>query len=1167
MKRLHYIPALLAWLLLQSCTGKGRLFLSLSPEKTGIGFQNTLKYDDSLTVLDFEYMFNGAGVALIDINRDGLPDVYFTGNMTSSRLYLNKGNLRFEDITESAGVGTSGWCYGASVVDINQDGFPDIYVCKAGNHNTPADSMRNLFFINNGNNSFTESAAKMGLDDDGYDVQAAFLDYDHDGDLDMYLLRNGFVNYNRNSIRLKQTEGQAASTDRLFRNNGNGTFSNVSESAGIRTEGFGLGVSVCDINNDGWPDLYVSNDFLTNDLLWLNNRNGTFSNAADKLLRHTTYNAMGNDVADFNNDGKEDIVEVDMLPPDDARWKLTMMGNTWDQFQLGLQFGYQPQYVRNSLQLNNGDGHFSEIGRLAGVSATEWSWAPLLADFDNDGWKDLFVANGYRQDVTNLDFVMYGKRNRMGTTAASRKDRVDMLRNYPGIKIPDYLFHNNRDLTFTNLATEWGITDDTYSNGAVYGDLDNDGDLDLVINNLDQPASVYENRETTMHPSSKWLRLALKGATGNRDGFGAKIYTWQGTNMQYEYASPCRGYLSSVDEVLHFGFGEKAVDSLKIVWPDGRLQIIHKPKLNKLLTLSYADAQPPALPSAADSGSTAVSHKLYFETVTDSIGIRYRHIEDGFVDFKIQPLMPHLLSHEGPGVCVGDVNADGLEDFFVGAAAGSKASLFLQTRNGSFIQQVFPDSNRADNMGCLLFDADGDGDNDLFVVHGGLSEKKNGEAIYQPALYLNDGSGHFTTAPGALPVMNSSGSSVVDADYDHDGDLDLFLCGRVTPGKYPLSPSSFLLRNESDKEHCRFSDVTKAAGINGKAGMVSSALWTDFDNDGWPDLLLAGEFMPLTFLKNSGGHFSDISSSTGMQHTGGWWNSLAAADFDGDGDIDYVAGNLGLNGPYKASATEPVCIYAADYDKNGTLDPVMCHYYNNTEYTVHSREDMIKQMPPMRARFSDFASYAGKPFSEAFRKDEVEQATVVRAETFASAWIENLGGGKFSLHSLPLAAQFSPIYAMLPGDYNGDGYPDVFCVGNSFSPEVQSGRYDAQGSLLLLGDGKGNFFVDRNNPDLQGDNKSLARLSQPGGRSLLLVGTNSGALQVLRQRDTASAVVVVRPEEKYAFVTMRDGHRYRQEFYFGSSYLSQSSRSLMAGRQVKTVSLFDNKGGHRELSF
>lgn len=771
-----------------------KMFNRLDASQTGITFQNNLQYNDSLSVLDFEYMFNGAGVALLDVNKDGLTDVLFTGNQVSARLYLNKDQLKFEDITEKAGLKTEGWCYGASVVDINQDGYPDIYICKAGNRRTPKEQMHNLFFINNGNNTFTESAAKMGLDDDGYDIQAAFLDYDKDGDLDMYLLRNSFVNYNRNTARVKQLDGGAPSTDKLFRNNGNNTFTDVSKEAGITIEGFGLGVGVCDLNGDNWPDIYVSNDFLTNDLVWMNNGNGTFTNKAETMLRHTTYNAMGNDIADFNNDGAEDIVEVDMLPPDNKRWKLTMMGNTYEQFQQDLRFGYQPQYVRNTLQLNNGDGTFSEIGQLAGIAATEWSWAPLFADFDNDGWKDLFVSNGYRQDITNLDFILYGKRALfIGTPEANRKERMDILKNYEGIKVPNYLFQNKGNLHFSNVAADWGLDDATYSNGAAYGDLDNDGDLDLVINNLDQPASVYENQCNKLEPNAPWLRIRLDGPVGNKDGLGTKVYVWQGGARQYQYYSPYRGYISTVEPYLHFGLHKTTIDSIKVSWPDGKIQVITKPASNALLTLHYSDAH------------TTNNSKLFqnpmplFMGYNSETGIAYKHIEDDFVDFKLQPLLPHLLSHEGPGISVSDINNDGLDDFFIGGAAGSRGTIFRQQQNGTFRSFALPDSNLSDNMGSLFFDADNDGDADLYVASGGVCAMKNGDQVYQHRFYYNDGNGNFTPDKNAMSSVNTSASCVVASDYDKDGDLDLFVGGRVSPGEYPLPPRSYLLRNDSKK--------------------------------------------------------------------------------------------------------------------------------------------------------------------------------------------------------------------------------------------------------------------------------------------------------------------------------------------------------------------------------
>lgn len=1176
----------------QSMTGSGKLFRQLSASATGVDFINQLTPGDSITILEFEYKFNGAGVALCDVDNDGRLDLLFTGNQVPARLYLNRteaGNdgPKFEDITERSGLKTDGWQYGVSVVDINQDGFQDVYICRAGHRQTPASAMRNLFFVNNGLNAdgiptFREAAADMNLADDGYDIQAAFFDYDRDSDLDMYLLRNSIVNYNRNNSRPKQTDGQSPTTDKLYRNDGMGTaglptFTDVSRPEGITIEGFGLGVSIGDLNNDDWPDVYVSNDFLTNDLVWINQhdaggRHTGFRNEAGALLRHQTHNGMGNDLADINNDGLTDVMVVDMLPPDNKRWKLTMMGNTYDEFQQNIAYGYEPQYIRNTLQLNNGPGpdgrvSFSEVGQLAGVQATDWSWSPLFADLDNDGWKDLLVANGYKQDITNLDFIMYGKRALfMGTPDANRRERLTELGKLPGIRVHSYLYRNtSADSSATNplfvdMSEPWGFGAPGYSNGAAYGDLDNDGDLDLVFNNLDERARIYENRASQKPDAPNWLRVGLTGPTGNRDGLGAKVWLWQGGRMQYQYVSPYRGYLSTVELNAHFGLKTGPVDSLKIRWPDGREQVLRNPKPNQFLTLNYRSANPPT------SKSQPARPTPLFTECGNDLNISYQHREDEFVDFREQPLLPHLNSHNGPGLAVGDVNGDGLDDFYTGGAANSAGGLFVQTKTGTFTRTTLAPDTLADDMGALFFDADNDGDQDLYVVSGGASAKKQGDVIYQHRLYLNDGTGRFARSRQSLPPVDASGSSVVAADYDHDGDLDLFVGGRVCPGEYPLSPRSYLLRNDSFGGP-RFTDVSNRTGADlSRLGMVTSALWTDFDNDTWTDLIVVGDFMPIRFFRNVNGRFSEVTAQTGLAHTAGWWNSVVGGDFDKDGDTDYIAGNLGLNGPYHATADEPVCIYAKDYDKNGRLDPVMCHFVNGDEYTVHSRDDINKQMTAMRARFTTYEAYAEPTFRKSFRDDEIADAYVVRSERFASSYLENLGGGKFTIRALPVQAQFAPIFGMLCADFTGDGNPDVLAVGNSFATEVNVGRYDAQGSLLLRGDGRGHFTADRHTLNLTGDNKSVTCLQRANGTTLVLVGSNSGPLRTFRLRGPTRSSVALRPGDAYALITEASGGKpYRQEFYQGHSYLSQQCRRFTIPAGAQSVVIYDTFGKKRTI--
>lgn len=1154
--------------LLQCHSREERMFIPVGADGSGIRFANMLSIGDSLSVLDFEYMYNGGGVAVGDINNDGLQDIYFTGNMVSSRLYLNRGNFKFEDITEKAGVQTKTWANGVAMVDINQDGFRDIYVSVGGNRNTPEADRANLLFLNNGNETFTESAEKFGIADRGYSIQSTFFDYDLDGDLDMYLLENAFVSYSRNTSKPKQVNGEAASTDKLFRNNGDMTFTNVSREAGITIEGFGLGVVVSDINDDGWPDVYVSNDFITNDLLYINNQDGTFSNEAGRYLKHQTYNGMGADIADYNNDALPDIVVLDMLPEDNKRWKLTPRGNTYDEFHNGLKLGYEPQYVRNTLQLNNGNLSFSEIGQLAGIEATEWSWSALFADYDNDGFKDLFITNGYGKDITNLDFIVYGdKEQSMGLPAVNASERQALLNELPGIRIHNYMYRNKGDLTFSDESEGWGFSATTYSNGAAYADLDNDGDLDLVINNIDEEASVMAcqavNRKD--HVASNYLRISFRGPALNREGYGAKVYLKNKGKSQYQYFTPVRGYLSSVEPYLHFGVGaETVIDSVVVVWPDGEFEVIRQVNANQLLHLEYSSARE-RLPSLTNDAPATL-----FREVTDTCGIDFVHRENEFVDFKVQPIIPHMHSRNGPGVTAGDINGDGLDDLYLGGAAGFPGAFFIQTREGRFEHKPASGiDSLSDDMGVLFFDADGDHDLDLYIAGGG-SEYPKGSSLYSDHIYVNDGRGRYERAAQGLPELLVSSSCVAAADYDRDGDLDLFVGGRVTPGAYPMPVSSSLLRNDSRDGFIRFTelkgDVSGASFDN--LGMVSSALWSDYDNDGWVDLIVTGEFMPVQFYHNENGRLVDATGNTGLKDASGWWNSLLAADFDGDGDTDYVAGNLGLNSHFRATPGEPLCIYANDYNKDGRVDPVMSHYVQGEKYVGHSRDQLIDQINSMRIRFRTYTAYANATFEESFLPAELREAYVVCAQRFESSYIENQGNGKFRFRSLPLEAQFSPIYGMVAADYDGDGNPDILAVGNSYSPEIISGRDDASIGLYLRGDGEGNFVYCRYKESgfmADNDAKGMARVLVGQGRELIVVANNNSrarAYMPTKKRDYYRAGNT----DAYAIATLANGKRFKHEFYFGSSYLSQSSRIMTIDPQATSIRIFDTKGNQREFS-
>lgn len=1147
---------------MSSCGEKEKtLFHLMDASDTHVRFNNRLTSNDTLNILDFEYMFNGGGVGIGDINNDGLQDMYFTGNQVSGQLYLNQGNFKFEDITKPAKVETKGWTNGVSMSDIDQDGNLDIYICKGGPRNTPEKEMANRVFINQGNNTFEERGKKMGIADSGYSIQALFFDYDQDGDNDLYVLTNALVSFNRNVSRRKLLDGQAASTDRLFRNNGDGTFSNVSKKAGITVEGFGLGAKICDINRDGQLDVYVSNDFLTNDILYINNGNGTFTDRISEYIRHQSFNGMGSNVADINNDGLSDIVVLDMMPQDNQRLKQTIGYFSYDKHQKDTDFGYVPQYVRNTLQLNNGNGTFSEIGQLSGIHSTDWSWSPLVADFDNDGLKDIFITNGYRRDVTNLDFIVYGQQaSSFGTEEGIRKDRLDKLESLPEVKLPNYMYRNNDDLTFTDTSKKWGITEPSYSNGAAYADLDNDGDLDLVVNNIDDKAHIYKNRTIngaeSMNEAAHYLRIRLKGRS---DPVGTQLFLYSNEVTQNETYSPVSGYLSTMDEVLHFGLGKATtIDSLKVIWPDGHHQDLRDIEVDLTLELHYKDALPPT------PKEIHVTAPTLFTDITSKIKVDYQHEEDNFVDFRDNPTLIHMNSKLGPGLAVGDIDNDGLEDFYVGGTEKKSGQLFKQSPNGTFALQKLPKNIPQEDMATLFLDVDADKDLDLILISGGENPETT-KNKYMDRIYKNDGKGNFTES--TLLERKDSGSCAVAADYDKDGDIDLFIGGRYVPEAYPLSPKSYILKNDGG----HFTDATSEVfENNGKLGMVTDALWTDFDNDEWVDLIVVGEFMAPKFLKNEKGVLKDVSEETGLKNASGWWNSMAAGDFDKDGDMDYIMGNWGLNSTFKASASEPISIYAKDFDKNGSLDPLITCYRQGEEHLIYARDVLADQITAMKGRFKTYGSYASAPFENMFLKEELEGARTLRVKTLESSYIENLGSGKFKRTPLPLKAQFAPIFGMEVQDFNDDGNLDVLLTGNFYSVEALTGQYDALIGLCLLGDGQGAFTAEdtaKSGLKIDGDAKGLVQLQSADGHPVVLAGQNSGLLKAYTY-DTDAKAIGVELDVAYASIHLKDGSVYKHEFAYGGSYLSQSSRKLMVRSDlIDSVELFSYTGQRKQITF
>ena len=1142
------------------------LFVLVPPDSSGVDFVNQITPSDQVNILTYEYLYNGGGVGIGDFNNDGYQDLVLAGSQVPSKLYINKGKsaksgFSFEDKTATSGIGPhENWAFGVSIVDINQDGLQDIYFSMGGPGNR--NNFPNQLFVNMGlddsqNPRFEEKASEYGLADPGHSIQALFFDYDRDGDLDMYQLTGGGFERSPNNPAPIIKDGSARNTDRLYQNDldakaGHPVFKDVSKDAGVLQEGYGLGVSLADFNEDGWPDLYITNDYLTNDELYINNRDGTFTESVSKYLKHTSHFAMGNDIGDINNDGLMDLIALDMLPEDHFRRKLMFGATQYNKFYYAVNHGYTHQYMRNTLQLNNGNGSFSEIGQLSGIYKTDWSWAVLLADLDNDQFQDVFITNGFGKDVTDLDFVKFRSNmtSEVKNESLRRKILLDSLASRPGIKVSNYAYRNMGDLLFRDVSASWGFQVPAYSNGAAYADFDNDGDLDLVVSNLDQVASVYRNTQREKHPlTSNYLRLKLQGTPLNQSAWGSKVEVRYEGIVQSKYKTTIHGFQSSMEDILHFGLDStKVIDTLIVHWPDGKASMQTGLKSNQVLQVDYRNAS-----FFPEKNKTV---KTVFKEVRNKIN--YQHVENDFVDFNHEPLLPHKLSQEGPGMAVGDVNGDGREDLFIGGALLKSGKVFLQTVGGSFdSHDLSAEDIETEDMGALFFDADNDGDLDLYVVSGG-NEYNAHHRHYQDRIYFNNGKGIFTKNDEALPVTNASGSCVVAADYDHDGDLDLFVGGRVLPGSYPKSPRSYLLNNDGTGN---FLDVTaKVAADLEQPGMVTSALWTDFDKDSWMDLVLVGEYMPVSFFRNVEGK-KFIRHDSGLTDTEGWWKSITAGDFDNDGDMDYLAGNFGVNSHYRASAEEPINVTFKDFDSNGALEAITSYYEDGINYPIASMDVLTNQLPLLKRKILFHRTYANTSTDQLLGIAGKEDAGILYCKTLESIYIENVGAGKFQRRSLPLKMQFAPVYGMLTADVNVDGNLDFIAVGNSYAPDVVSGRCDAFIGQVMEGDGQGNFIplpVARSGFFVQGDAKSLIQISS-GSRLLMAVAQNDDSVKTFEpMHGLRLKEIVPTKNEVTAVMTLKNGKISRKEVGYGTTYLSHSTRRIVITPQVKKVELFAN---------
>ncbi|MDI1306501.1 MAG: VCBS repeat-containing protein [bacterium] len=1085
----------------ENSTNENALFSKLDSSNTGINFVNEVKNGADMNIFKYRNFYNGGGVAIGDVNNDGLSDVFFTSNLGANKLYLNKGNFKFEDISKKAGVeGNKSWSTGVVMVDINGDGLLDIYVCSAGNN---INSIRkSQLFINNGNLSFTDKAEQYNLADTGITTHAAFFDYDKDGDLDCYILNNSFIpvsslNYS-NKRELRDKDWDVADIlkgggDKLLRND-NGKFTDVSKEAGIYGSliGFGLGVTVGDVNGDLYPDIYISNDFYERDYLYINNKNGTFTEQIQGWASHISQSSMGADMADINNDGKADIFVTDMLPEHDERLKTTTNFENYDLYLRKINLDFFNQYMQNTLQLNNGNNQFLEIANYAGVSKTDWSWGALMFDMDNDGYKDIYVCNGIYHDLTNQDFVdFFANEFMQKMIVTGKKEQIETVINkMPSTPIPNYAFKNNKNLTFTNEAQNWGLDTPSFSNGAAYGDLDNDGDLDLIVNNVNMEAFVYKNN-SEKNKENHFVKVKLKGDNQNRFGVGSVVQLFSGKEILRQELIPSRGFQSSIDYVMTFGIGTKKLDSLQVIWPNGKFQTIKKIKNNCTLNLNIADAKSSFVPKKDKSKSLLSEKKSQF----------LANKENDYIDFDYEGLISKELSQEGPSLAVADINGDGNEDVFIGGAKGQGGKIYLNNGNDNYTitsQKDLDSDALYEDTAASFFDADGDGDQDLLVGSGG--NEKSDQANYKNRLYLNNGKGIFTKSKSNIPTTNNNVSVIASNDFDNDGDIDVFIGSRSVPGVYGIDPKQLLLENDGKGNFTNVTDK-KAFKLN-EVGMITDAVWEDIDNDGKKDLIIVGDWMAPRIFKNTGRRLADYKSN--LSEYKGFWNAISCVDLNKDGKKDLVLGNKGTNMSYKASSTNPMRLFINDFDNNGTIEQIATRSIDNKDIPIHLKQELAKQIPSIKKKNLSYADYSKKSFQELFAQDVVDNSIQKIVTIQESVIAINKGNGKFDVKVLPKEVQFSCVNTICVVDVNKDGILDLVLGGNQYEFKPQFSRLDANYGSVLLGSRNGNFSwlpYDKSGFFIKGEVKHVKTIKNKNNTISIIAVVNDNAPKIFKSNE------------------------------------------------------------------